>query len=312
MSMPLPNLDDRRFDDLVDEARRLIPAWSPSWTDHNPSDPGITLIELFAYLSDMLLYRVGRVGEDHKRAFVSLLRGPDHVLTRPLADELRLAVQSLKDERRGVTVADFEDRALEVPGVRRAHCVPRNNLDAAQPYADAPAHISVVVVPNEASPTLPAAALTALLRRVQDALLPVCLLTTRLHVVGPRFLRVTVQLAVHVAVDQDEQRVKEAVADHVRACFAPVPRDGVAPWPFGRAVYASDLYASVDSVPGVDYVTPVSSGNALLPVLTTGTAGRQITNDRGEPIGLRLMPDELVWVEPPLITVLRQTDEWPQ
>ena len=42
MFVPLPELDDRRFRDLVDEARSLIPTYSPSWTDHNAHDPGIT------------------------------------------------------------------------------------------------------------------------------------------------------------------------------------------------------------------------------------------------------------------------------
>ena len=50
MSIPEPILDDLRFQkDLVDEARRRIVRYSPDWTDYNVSDPGITLIELFAW-----------------------------------------------------------------------------------------------------------------------------------------------------------------------------------------------------------------------------------------------------------------------
>ena len=51
MSLPVPSLDDRRFQDFVDEAKRLIPRYCPDWTDHNVSDPGITLIELFAWMT---------------------------------------------------------------------------------------------------------------------------------------------------------------------------------------------------------------------------------------------------------------------
>ena len=61
MPLQLPNLDDRRYTDLVEEARGLIPTYAPEWTNHNPSDPGITLVELFAFLSEMLLYRLNRV-----------------------------------------------------------------------------------------------------------------------------------------------------------------------------------------------------------------------------------------------------------
>ena len=55
--MPLPdiNLDDRSFEDLFNEARRRIPAYTPEWTDHNDSDPGITLLQLFAYLQEMII-----------------------------------------------------------------------------------------------------------------------------------------------------------------------------------------------------------------------------------------------------------------
>jgi len=49
MSLPAPNLDDRRFQDLVDDAKRLVQQRCPSWTDHNVHDPGVTLIETFAY-----------------------------------------------------------------------------------------------------------------------------------------------------------------------------------------------------------------------------------------------------------------------
>ena len=48
MALPAPNLDDRRFQDLVDDAKRLVQQRCPEWTDHNVSDPGVTLIETFA------------------------------------------------------------------------------------------------------------------------------------------------------------------------------------------------------------------------------------------------------------------------
>ena len=47
MTLPVPNLDDRSWKQIVDEAVRLIPRYCPEWTNHNASDPGITLIELY-------------------------------------------------------------------------------------------------------------------------------------------------------------------------------------------------------------------------------------------------------------------------
>jgi predicted phage baseplate assembly protein len=63
MPLPAPELDDRRFQDIVDEAKRLIPRYCPEWTNHNVSDPGVALIELFAWMSEMVLYRINQVPE---------------------------------------------------------------------------------------------------------------------------------------------------------------------------------------------------------------------------------------------------------
>lgn len=73
MSLPSPNLDDRRFQQLVDEAKRYVQQRAPEWTDHNVSDPGVTLIETFAYLVDQLLYRLNRVPDKNYTAFLDLL-----------------------------------------------------------------------------------------------------------------------------------------------------------------------------------------------------------------------------------------------
>ncbi|MFI6978902.1 putative baseplate assembly protein [Embleya sp. NPDC050154] len=73
MALPSPNLDDRRFQQLVDEAKRYVQQRAPEWTDHNVSDPGVTLIETFAYMVDQLLYRLNRVPEKNYAAFLDLL-----------------------------------------------------------------------------------------------------------------------------------------------------------------------------------------------------------------------------------------------
>jgi predicted phage baseplate assembly protein len=73
MGFQTPQLDDRTFRDLVDEARRRIPLYCPEWTDHNLSDPGITLIELFAWMTDIVLYRLNRVPDKMFIKFMELI-----------------------------------------------------------------------------------------------------------------------------------------------------------------------------------------------------------------------------------------------
>lgn len=80
MPLPAPILDDRRFQDIVDEAKKRIPHYCDEWTDHNVSDPGVTFIELFAWMTDILLYRLNQVPDRHYVKFMEMLgitlRGP--------------------------------------------------------------------------------------------------------------------------------------------------------------------------------------------------------------------------------------------
>ena len=74
MALPIPNLDDLRFQsDLVDEARKRIIHYCPEWTEYNISDPGITLIELFAWMTEMMVYRLNRVPEKNYLKFLEML-----------------------------------------------------------------------------------------------------------------------------------------------------------------------------------------------------------------------------------------------
>ena len=71
--LPDIQLDDRRFQDLVSEARMRISRACPEWTEHNVSDPGITLIELFAWMTEMTIYRLNRVPDKLHVALLDLL-----------------------------------------------------------------------------------------------------------------------------------------------------------------------------------------------------------------------------------------------
>jgi len=68
-----PRLDDRSFQDIVDEAKRLIPQYAPYWTDHNLSDPGVALIELFAWMTESIIYRLNQVPDTLYVKFLELL-----------------------------------------------------------------------------------------------------------------------------------------------------------------------------------------------------------------------------------------------
>ena len=71
MPLQAPNLDDRNFDQLVDEAKERVKRSCPSWTDLTPGDPGVTLLEVFAFLTETMIYRLNRIPE---KAYIEFLR----------------------------------------------------------------------------------------------------------------------------------------------------------------------------------------------------------------------------------------------
>jgi hypothetical protein len=76
--MPIqpPLLDNRRYQQLVDESLARIPTHTPEWTNFNASDPGVTLIQVFAFLTESLLYRANQIPERNRIKFLQLLGVP--------------------------------------------------------------------------------------------------------------------------------------------------------------------------------------------------------------------------------------------
>jgi hypothetical protein len=294
MPIPLPRLDDRSFADLTGEARALIPALLPEWTDHNPSDPGIALVELFAWLTDMLLYQVDQVPDSHVEKFLALL-GTPRAPEATLQAATRAAVLGLRERYRAVTPDDHEDlirTAWPASGgtaVARVRCVPGRDLTAADPVdraADAPATVSVLVVPTRGADPLPRPD-AALLADLAAFLEPRRLITTRLHVVGPRYVpvRLGADLVVH-----DDAPPDAAVADARAALTAFLDPLTGGPegegWPFGRPVWVSEVYAVLAAVPLVAYVEGVT--------VQSDDPARVLTDERGRTTGVALEVDELV------------------
>jgi hypothetical protein len=79
MALQTLNIDDRNYDQLLEELKQHIPV--SKWTDHHPSDPGIMLLELFAWLGEMTLYRMNRVPEAHQEKFLKLIIDPPEPVT---------------------------------------------------------------------------------------------------------------------------------------------------------------------------------------------------------------------------------------
>ncbi len=322
MPLPLPNLDDRTYDDLVQEAIALIPTYAPDWTNHNPSDPGITLIELFAYLTEILIYRLNRVTPANQYAFLKLLNGSGWhpAAEKSLAEETRETVLKLRDCDRAITCEDFERLTLAAnatlppgqPKVARVRCIPRRNLATENPDAqpvELAGHVSVVVVPSvpldrdgrslpdrEFDPPSP-----VLLQAVAQYLEPRRLLTARVHVVGARYVSIDVHLTLHLTRDALEKTVRLRAEAALKQFLN--PRLGGAEgkgWEFGRNVFVSEIYQLLDGVLGVEFVTPtetrdeLSLHNPQQPDRLLQSSDRLLRSEDGSLIGIALYDGELV------------------
>lgn len=93
MPLQAPILDDRTFDQILAQAKLLIPRYAPAWTNQSETDPGITLMELFAWMTEMLLYRVNQVPDRNYIKFLELL-GIKLTPARPAHAELTFTLTS--------------------------------------------------------------------------------------------------------------------------------------------------------------------------------------------------------------------------
>ena len=116
MVLPIPKLDDRSFQDLVNEAKTRIPRYTPEWTDHNVSDPGVTMIELFAYMVDILLYRINRVPERNYIRWLEML-GLKLEPPKPARTDVTFYLTAPQDEpvliQRGTEIATVRTESQE-------------------------------------------------------------------------------------------------------------------------------------------------------------------------------------------------------
>ena len=94
MPLALPNLDTRRFQDLVDEARQRIPRYTPEWTNLNDSDPGMTLVKLHAWMTETILFSLNQVPDLNYIAFLNLI-GLAPQPARPARTELTFTLDKL-------------------------------------------------------------------------------------------------------------------------------------------------------------------------------------------------------------------------
>ena len=310
MPIELPNLDDRTYEDLVQEALSLIHTYAPDWTNYNPSDPGIALIEMFAYLTEMQIYRLNRVTDANVRMFLKLLNGEwakkETPPTENLQEKVRETILRLRSPYRAVTCQDYERLSTEnfnnylaetgklqdVGRIQRAYCVAERNLQTnveEERKQTALGHVSVIILPerDKFDPKEPKVQPNEQQRQeLWTYLDDRRLLTTRHHVVGPTYLPISAQIKIVRRYDALDEKLRLDIIKAIAVFLSPLPvpkTSNQQGWQFGRNLYISELYELLEQIEGVDYIPDIQ---------LTSTA-QPIVNDKGEKIGWQLYDHHL-------------------
>jgi hypothetical protein len=294
MIADLIDLDDRTYADLTSEAVASIPSLSPLWTDQNESDPGIVLTEMFAWMTEMLCYRLNKVPEKNYWTFLQLINGPswDRSTVPDLNTAIQQTITTLRDRDRAVNESDYEylikhkwpvdPATLEARGgkplddtdlVQRIRFLPEINrpADGSFPDATAPGHISVVLLtdgknfapsPVTLDPTYGVPAYLDVRR----------MLTTKVHLVNPRIASIQLTATVYLTSDANPTQVQADIVSGLNGLLDPFTGgfDGTG-WPFGTNLYVSEVCAKMVAVTGVDYIENVSLGATYLDPITSTT-----------------------------------------
>ena len=116
MSLLMPDLDDRDFQQLLEQAQEIIQKLNPDWTDLSPSDPGVVLLEVFAHLTDTMIYRLNRVPE---KVYIAFLRLLGVTLHPPAAASVVLRFshrQEASESRQTLTIPRGTRITADIPG----------------------------------------------------------------------------------------------------------------------------------------------------------------------------------------------------
>ena len=195
-----------------------------------------------------------------------------------LPQALGRAVELIDVPQRAVTVTDYETLARETPGVQLARVAARANLHPDFPGLTAPGVITVMVVPS--LPRQRPTPSPELLQSVARYLGSRRVIGTRVEVIGPHYVEVTVRAKVNACLGVHKADLQQRINAALRQFFDPLQGgpDGTG-WPFGRDVYRSEVLQVIDQTRGADHVLALS----MVP-------------DGGEPqcANLCLRPNELI------------------
>lgn len=310
MSIPLPNLYTKKFNDISDEMLAAIPKYTDKWTNHNPSDPGITILEMLAWIADTTLYRIDRIPEETYTTFLRLVAGAagsedvenllkksdlDHshkkILTllkevedgkEKTVEEIKAAVLIFLSSRfRAVTEEDFCGLAIEATDQNDSSLKVKRAIVSSKGTK-----VEIIVVPDnwaeyedltkyedEKLPeTEKEARYKVLTGQVTDYLSPRKLIGTVIEVKRPVFTPVKIDIKILSSPHMRFENVAEDVINGIRNYLDPfVGGPEGKGWPYGKSLTVYKVAQLVEETEGVEItISLLFDGDKDLKVKETG------------------------------------------
>jgi len=266
MTIQLPDRDTRTYDDILDEMIASIPKYTDKWTNHNPSDPGITILELLSWIEETTLYRINRIPEESYVNFLRLVAGAsgvaevDRMLNDPgiyryhrqileflkeieegdsksIAEIKEAALRFLKSRYRAVTEDDFCQLAIEAA----------DEVGRAIIYRSSDNEKVEIVIMSESGEGY-----EELTQVVTDYLNPRKLIGTIIKVKRPVYTDVAIDIRVvcyhYATLEKVEKDVRDRILKHLNPF---VGGDEGTGWPYGRPLTVYEIAQIVEETGGV-------------------------------------------------------------
>ena len=288
MAIQLPNLDTKTYEEISGEIIASIPKYTDKWTNHNPSDPGITILEMLSWIAETTYYRINKIPHESHVNFLRLVAGAsgtdevERLLKDPYTDKYHRnildflngiekgydktipeikteALMFLKSRYRAVTEDDFRQLSIEATdllGVKVRRVIVEKAPDENK--------VVIVLVPDkwkqyeELTESEKQGKYNELTGHVVDYLNPRTLIGTRIEVKQPVYSDVGIDLKVvchsYAIAEKIEADTKDRILQHLDPFVGGDEKTG---WPYRRSLSVYEIAQIVGETDGVKQVKSI-------------------------------------------------------
>lgn len=273
MPIQLPDLAGKTYKDIVDEMLASIPNYTDRWTNHNPSDPGITVLELLSWIAEMTLYRIDRMPEESYINFLRLVAGTSgaevgEVLldmeNKPGSDRARIKLLKFLEEIESGSKKSIPEIKAQVQGFLDSHyrAITKDDfcalsMEVTQDSENAkvkrvivfehPDKVEVIIVSDSRDKY------DELIKKVAGYLHPRRLVGTRIKVTAPEYTEVRIDVGIVCSIHANPFTVTKNVETKIRQYLDPITGGADDKgWTYKRTLTVFEIDHIIEETDGVE------------------------------------------------------------